>query len=101
MAIVSQLHASAMASAIKARARELGFDQVGIASADPSQFAQYVRQWIADGKHGEMSYLAKRLEERIDPQQYFPGAKSVICAAINYHTPLTPVLENERERHGR
>src|SRR4051812_23138503 len=96
---ILQLRDGAMASAIQAKARELGFDHAGIAPADPSTFAAYVRQWIADGKHGEMSYLAKRLEERIDPQQYFPQAKSVICVAMNYYTPLEPVPENERDRH--
>lgn len=35
-----------------------------------------------------MSYLAKRFEERIDPSVYLPGAQSVICVAMNYHTTL-------------
>jgi epoxyqueuosine reductase len=99
--IIPQLRDAALASAIKSKARELGFDHAGIASADPSHFAAYVRRWIADGKHGEMAYLAKRLEERINPQQYFPEARSVICVAMNYYAPLAPVPEEERNRHGR
>lgn len=76
--------------AIKSKARELGFDLVGIAPARPSDFAAFWHRWIADGKHGQMAYLADRLDERLDPATYLPGARSAICVAVNYHWPLEP-----------
>ncbi|HEX4124130.1 MAG TPA: tRNA epoxyqueuosine(34) reductase QueG, partial [Tepidisphaeraceae bacterium] len=50
----------------------------------------YFRQWLDAGRHGEMSYLGDRFAERTDPRGYLPGAKSVICVAMNYHAPLKP-----------
>ena len=79
-----------LAAEIKQRARALGFDLVGIAPASPSMYRDYYRQWLDDGQHGTMEYLAKRFDERTDPSVYLAGAKSVICVAINYHVPLTP-----------
>jgi epoxyqueuosine reductase len=35
-----------------------------------------------------MAYLHGRFEERTDPAVYLPGAKSVVCVAMNYHRPL-------------
>jgi epoxyqueuosine reductase len=35
-----------------------------------------------------MEYLHRRFEERTDPATYMPGARSVICVAMNYHVPL-------------
>src|SRR4051812_2639686 len=75
---------------IKEHARSLGFDLVGITSASPSQYRDYFRQWLDDGQHGTMEYLAKRFEERTDPATYLPGAKSVVCVAMNYHVPVAP-----------
>jgi epoxyqueuosine reductase len=77
-----------LGSAIKQRARELGFDLVGIAPASPSRYRDYLRQWLDDGQAGTMHYLAARFDERIDPAQYFAGAASVICVAMNYHVRL-------------
>jgi len=77
-----------LASAIKNKALSLGFDLVGITSADAPARAPYLRQWIDAGKHGQMHYLAERVDERADPAVYFPGAKSVVCVGLNYHTPL-------------
>src|SRR4051812_44478905 len=77
-----------LSSAIKQRARELGFDLVGIAPASPSQYRDYLRQWLDDGQAGTMHYLASRFEERTDPAHYFAGAASVICVAMNYHVRL-------------
>ena len=48
-----------------------------------------------------MEYLTRRFEERTDPAAYLPGARSVVCVAINYHVPLQPLLPDERARHGR
>jgi epoxyqueuosine reductase len=75
------------ASAIKAKARDLGFDLVGIAPAAPSAYRDYFRQWLDDGQAGTMAYLARRFEERTDPATYFPGARSIICVALNYYVP--------------
>ena len=78
----------AIAYRIKKHAKELGFDLVGIASAETSNYASYLREWLDAGKAGEMAYLNKRFDERVDPQTYLPGARSVICVAMNYHVPL-------------
>jgi epoxyqueuosine reductase len=32
-----------------------------------------------------MGYLGRRVEARIDPSQIFPGARSVLCVALQYH----------------
>jgi epoxyqueuosine reductase len=73
---------------IKAKAREIGFDLVGIAPAQPSIYADYFRQWLAAGRHGSMHYLANRVDERIDPNTYFPGVRSIISLACNYRVKL-------------
>ncbi|HSU67259.1 MAG TPA: tRNA epoxyqueuosine(34) reductase QueG [Tepidisphaeraceae bacterium] len=91
----------ALAANLKEHARRLGFDLVGIAAADRAQWGSYFRQWIDQGQAGEMRYLANRMDERTDPRTYVPGAKSVICVAMNYHVTLEPVPEPEREHHGR
>ena len=69
---------------IKHAARELGFDLVGITTADPPPHAAEYRQWIADGFHGEMGYLARNAHQRTDPQQVLPGAKFIIVVGLNY-----------------
>ena len=77
-----------LASQIKAKARELGFDRTGIAPAEPSRYRDYFRQWLDDGQAGAMQYLADRFGQRTDPAAYLPQALSVICVAVNYHVPL-------------
>jgi len=86
-----------IAAAIKRRARELGFDLVGIAPATSSGYRQYLRQWLDSGQAGEMSYLAERFEQRTDPAVYLPGAESVISVGLNYFVPL----ERAPAGHGR
>src|SRR5690349_5270502 len=76
-----------LAARLKQRGRELGFDLVGICDASPSKHRDYFREWLDDGQAGTMEYLSRRFDERTDPATYFPGARSVICVAMNYHTP--------------
>lgn len=77
-----------LADAVKQRARELGFDLAGIAPAGPSQHRQYLRQWLDGGLAGSMQpWLERRFEERTDPAAYLPGARSIICVAMNYRPP--------------
>lgn len=74
--------------AIRDKAYELGFDLFGIASAEEPLSLDYerYREFIASGKHGEMSYLADHAEvrERVDTSQILEGARSVICVAESY-----------------
>src|SRR5881398_1772395 len=81
----AQLETHQLAAEIKRQARELGFDLVGITSAEPSRQREYFRRWLDEGQAGEMAYLSARFDERTDPATYVPGAKSIICVAINYH----------------
>ncbi|QOJ14058.1 MAG: tRNA epoxyqueuosine(34) reductase QueG [Planctomycetia bacterium] len=91
---------------VKRLARSVGFDRVGITHADPLERSAYYREWLAAGRHGSMDYLARRTDLRADPAQLLPGARSVVCVALNYYVPqeggaqwrhagvsgLTPVL---------
>lgn len=74
--------------AIRDKARELGFDLVGIASAAVPLEADYAHYeaFIAAGKQGEMGWLANHAEarRRLDTSAILEGAKSVICLAERY-----------------
>jgi len=71
---------------IKARANRLGFCLCGITSAAPlADFSRY-ENWIQNGFHGEMKYLAsnRHLSLRANPVQLVPWVKSIIVVAWSY-----------------
>lgn len=76
------------AERVKAEAARLGFTACGLAPAAPldEQYAARLRRWIAEGHHGEMAYLADRLELRLDPRRLVEGARTVVSVALNYFT---------------
>jgi epoxyqueuosine reductase len=92
---VTQLDLQALAAAVKRRARELGFELVGIAPAGPSRYREYLRRWLDEGQGGTMEYLGKRFDERTNPGAYLPGVASVICVAMNYYVRLDEPAEGE------
>lgn len=71
---------------IKQLAMAMGFDYCGIAQAkELTEDAIRLEQWLHKGYHGEMEYMAKNFDLRIDPRKLVPGAKSVICFIKNYY----------------
>jgi len=76
-----------MKAPIRQRALELGFDDCRFTSADPPDNARQLQAWLDSGQHGEMTWLARNAEKRVDPQRVLPGAKSVICLAASYKAP--------------
>ncbi len=76
---------AAVTNWIKMRARELGFEEVGVARADfLEEYAPRLEQWLLKGMHGEMAYMANHFEKRLDPRKLMPGAKSVVVLLLNY-----------------
>lgn len=72
---------------IKEKAIDLGFSLCGIApSRSLKERENVLRNWCSSGMNGEMSYLGKNIERRIDPDFLVPGAKSVIVTGLNYYT---------------
>ena len=74
-----------MKDAIRAKALELGFDAVGFASpaADPVWRAA-LDQYIAEGRHGEMAWMAERVDHRSDPAALWAEVRSVVVLGLNY-----------------
>jgi len=73
---------------IKEKALDLGFQKIGIVRAEPLESeGERLREWLAKDFQGEMAWLAREPEKRIDPRLIFPEAKSMIVVAMNYFTP--------------
>ena len=81
----------ATAILLKSWALEAGFDRAGVALLGPLEHGEALVRWLDRGDQAGMEYLGRRLEARLDPSQIFPGARSVLCVALQYH-PL--YLEN-------
>jgi epoxyqueuosine reductase len=71
-------------------ARALGFDLAGVAPALPSERTRFLADWLARGYGGELGYLARRADERIDPRRILPGARSLLCVALAYGGDESP-----------
>jgi epoxyqueuosine reductase len=73
-----------IAQLAKTFGQAIGFDRVGIAPARPLARAQYYKAWLASGHAAGMTYLHRHVELRADPAKLLPGARSIICVALNY-----------------
>jgi len=73
---------------IKHQALDLGFDIVAVTDASPvpPEHAQFFSQWLDAGCAGEMHYMARNLDKRLDPAKLLEGAKSVIVVGLNYQS---------------
>ena len=73
---------------IKRIALEVGFDDCGVARADTLTDEEYpLREWLARGWHGDLAYMERNVEMRMDPRILVSGAKSVICCVSAYPPP--------------
>lgn len=71
---------------IKAEAKRLGFDYIGISKADfLEEDAPRLENWLNNNMHGQMSYMQNYFDKRLDPRLLVPGAKSVISLLLNYY----------------
>ena len=72
---------------IKTTAKNLGFLSCGISKAEfLDEEAPRLEQWLKEGKHGQMAYMEKNFDKRLDPRILVPGAKSVVSLLLNYYT---------------
>ena len=70
---------------MKETARRLGFSYCGIARAQKlDEDARRLEKWLSQGRQGNMQYMEKHFDLRIDPGKLVPGAKSVITLLMNY-----------------
>jgi len=85
-----------------AHALQLGFSDCRIAQAKPAAHRDLYEQWVAEGKYGDMAWMARNMERRGDPRVVLPEAKSVIVLALNYFQgppPATTALEGRIARY--
>jgi epoxyqueuosine reductase len=81
---------------IKARASALGFAACGISEASfLGSEKERLDRWLLKGSQGEMDYMTRNLDKRLDPRVLLPGARSVISLIMNYFPgELLPEKDN-------
>ena len=87
---------------IKAEAERLGFAACGIARADAAPAAATrLREWLADGRHGDMIWMEERAHHRESPAGLWPDVRSVVSLGMSYAPgadPLALASEGDRGR---
>ena len=91
----------AIAAAIKRHALSVGFDAVGITTATGSaDDARHLGAYLADGRHGDMTWMETTADRRADPQALWPAARSVLVCGLNYGPDDDPRRRQDAAAHG-
>jgi epoxyqueuosine reductase len=81
-----------LAAEIRRWAAELGFSAVGISAGETGTAAERLQRWLAQGRHGDMDYLARHAHLRAEPRRLLPPharpALRVISARMDYRPRL-------------
>ncbi|MEL6197379.1 MAG: tRNA epoxyqueuosine(34) reductase QueG [Pseudomonadota bacterium] len=91
---------ASLAAWLKAEAALLGFADCRV--TDPGavvEAGRRLRQAVAEGHHGEMAWMADRLDWRADPRVLWPAVRSVVMLAEPYtpdHDPLAVLAQPDR-----
>ena len=69
---------------LRRRLFELGFDDVRFASTTQPLKPDGLKQWLSDGMHGEMAWMKRTEDKRLDPEKVLSGVKSIILLGVSY-----------------
>jgi len=64
--------------------KQQGIERFGFAELNRPLTMDFYLSWLADSKHGEMSYLQTHAEKKSNPQLLLPKANSAIVVALSY-----------------
>ncbi len=84
---------SALRSRLNELARTLGFSAVGIAGIDLAADEARLQRWLAEGRHGEMGYMARHGHKRSRPADLVPGTLRVISVRMDCFAPDATAAE--------
>ena len=83
-----------MRHVLEKRAREAGFDLVGVASAEPlREGGERLREWQEAGMAADMDFMHRPVELLSDPKKLQKSARSVVSLGVSYYPGDHP--ENE------
>ncbi len=89
------------ADAVRAKARALGFDDVGVTAARLApEIAARLQGFLAAGRHGTMTWMEERAAARGAPQRLWPDARSAVVVAMNYGPDVDPMAKLDQKSIG-
>ncbi len=75
---------AALVRSVRGWAAELGFQRTAVAALDLSAAKPRLLEWLEQGFHGEMDYMARHAALRLDPQKLVPGVVRSISVRMDY-----------------
>lgn len=69
---------------IRLRSTELGFTGIGVAEAELQADQAHLQDWLDQGQHGQMDYMARHGDMRSRPNLLQAGTLSVISVRMDY-----------------
>ena len=98
-------HGSAMSADLKAKlevqARAEGFVGISVCRPDAApETAGRLKAWLAEERHGQMGWMAERVEWRGRPAALWPEARSVVMLAESYAPEGDPLAVLECRDRG-
>jgi epoxyqueuosine reductase len=88
-------------SLIREKALHIGFDAVGFCEADLGpEVRERLTRFVQAGYHGDMGWLAVKVEQRTHPRSLWPGARSVIVLGLSYAPSENPLAVTKQKDRG-
>ena len=83
-----------LGSEIESKAHELNFECIGFCSSEllDKNIENYLKQFVLEGRHGTMDWIADTLERRVNPINLWSSAKTAIILGSNYGPEENPLV---------
>jgi len=87
----------ALAHRLKALALAAGFQRAGISGVELGDDEGHLRDWLAQGLHGSMGWMARHGDKRSRPGELLPGTLRVLSVGMDYGREPDEAWDNLRD----
>ena len=76
-----------LAQQIKVWGQELGFQEIAITDTHLNQAEETLADWLEQGCHGDMDWMASHGKKRTRPEELVTGTHRIITGRMDYWSP--------------